>query len=46
MFFAGALLVKKSSGHVLKKTYFGGGTVKVSLTKDPLVVHKDDIADK
>lgn len=27
----GALIVKNSSAHVLKKTYFGGGTVDISL---------------
>lgn len=29
----GALLVRNKSAHVLKKTYFGGGTVEISLAK-------------
>ena len=43
---SGALLIKRSSAHVLTKTYFGGGTVKVSLAKEPLAVSKDNISEK
>ena len=31
---------------MLTKTYFGGGTVKVSLTREPFAVSKDDISEK
>ncbi|XP_023289256.1 molybdenum cofactor sulfurase 1 isoform X2 [Orussus abietinus] len=37
----GALLVKNSSANVLKKTYYGGGTVKVSLSSDMFHVKRD-----
>ena len=37
----GALLVKNSSAHTLKKVYYGGGTVKVTLSSRTFHVKKD-----
>lgn len=42
----GALLVKKSSSHVLKKTYYGGGTVKIALANENFHLKKDDVSEK
>uniref|UniRef100_A0A8D8Q5V3 Molybdenum cofactor sulfurase n=1 Tax=Cacopsylla melanoneura TaxID=428564 RepID=A0A8D8Q5V3_9HEMI len=42
----GALLVKNSSAHVLNKTYYGGGTVKIALANENFHVKKDGLQDK
>ncbi|XP_045209996.2 molybdenum cofactor sulfurase-like [Mercenaria mercenaria] len=42
----GALLVKNDSAHVLKKTYFGGGTVSVSLSTQPFHVSRSPLSEK
>lgn len=42
----GALLVKNDSAHVLKKTYFGGGTVAVSLPTQPYYVSRPSLSEK
>ena len=44
--FTGALLVKNTSAHVLKKTYYGGGTVAVSLPGQPFHVTRSTLSDK
>ena len=42
----GALLVRNKCVHLLKKTYFGGGTVQMSLTRDRIHVDKEELCDK
>lgn len=42
----GALLVKRSSCHLLRKTFFGGGTVEASLTSEDFHVKRQDISQR
>ncbi|KAL4229526.1 hypothetical protein ACF0H5_012566 [Mactra antiquata] len=42
----GALLVRNQSAHVLKKTYFGGGTVSVSLPSQRYHVSRTSISER
>ena len=42
---AGALLVKNSSSHFLKKTYFGGGAVQVSLASERYHVNRPTVTE-
>lgn len=42
----GALIVKKSSAHVLHKQYYGGGTVKIALANENFHRKKDDLSEK
>ncbi|KAL1465074.1 hypothetical protein WDU94_004669 [Cyamophila willieti] len=42
----GALLIKNSSAHVLNKTYYGGGTVKIALANENFHIKKDGLQDK
>lgn len=41
----GALIVRKSSAHVLNKTYYGGGTVKIALATENFHKKKDNISE-
>ncbi len=45
-FVAGALLVKNSSANVLRKTYFGGGTVQVALAAEAYHVNRKNISER
>ena len=42
----GALLVRNSSAHTLKKLYYGGGTVNVVLSSEQFHVKKDSLHEK
>ena len=42
----GALLVRNSSGHVLEKRYFGGGTVDISLARCNYHVSRQCLSDR
>ncbi|XP_067008145.2 molybdenum cofactor sulfurase 2 [Anabrus simplex] len=42
----GALLVRNSSADVLKKTYFGGGTVLISLSSERFHVSRPNLSDR
>ncbi|KAH7729098.1 Protein MOCS-1 [Aphelenchoides avenae] len=42
----GALLVRRDRGHLLRKRYFGGGTVKFESPTTFLVDYKDDLSAK
>jgi len=42
----GALLVKNSSAHVLRKTYFGGGTVAASSAQERFHVYRKSLSDR
>ncbi|XP_050405457.1 molybdenum cofactor sulfurase isoform X1 [Patella vulgata] len=42
----GALLVKNDSCHVLKKEYFGGGTVSVSSAQENFHIFRDNISER
>ena len=42
----GALLVRADSARVLKKRYFGGGTVQVSVSKERFHIDKDNVSDR
>lgn len=44
--FEGCLLVKNSSSHVLKKVYFGGGTVEVAGVDEFVVNLKRDVSQR
>lgn len=41
----GALLVRKSSGHVLQKRYFGGGTVLMTLSDEMFHKKRENITE-
>lgn len=42
----GAMLVKNSSADLLKKVYFGGGTVQVSLSQQKVHILRNDISER
>ena len=42
----GALIVKTSSAHLLRKTYFGGGTVEINLVRKNVHVDRKSLSDK
>lgn len=42
----GALLVRNTSGHVMKKTYFGGGTLQVALPSEEFHVYRESLSER
>ncbi|XP_017305050.1 molybdenum cofactor sulfurase 3 [Diaphorina citri] len=42
----GALIVKQKSAHVLNKTFYGGGTVKISMANENFHIKKDGLFEK